>query len=178
MNFIEKQKKLKKTASNYLSQTSTSSSSNTFLTKQRSEAKNSTANLSSSTFASSTAATKSSRAPGTSSTTPECTAASSRLSARSAVNKFTQKGNLKKHLKTHMMPDVESRKRYKCEFWASSYTERYNYKVILPQRQLSNVFTDSHEEASCEAIKEKEKHRIRIIYQNCHDIICLFLKTN
>ena len=43
--------------------------------------------------------------------------------------RFTQKGNLKKHMKTHMMPDVESRKRYKCEYWDSSYTERYNYKV-------------------------------------------------
>lgn len=29
------------------------------------------------------------------------------------VKTFTQKGNLKKHLKTHMLPDVESRKRYK-----------------------------------------------------------------
>lgn len=43
--------------------------------------------------------------------------------------KFTQKGNLRKHLKTHTLPDVEDRKRYKCEFWDSSYTERYNYKV-------------------------------------------------
>ena len=42
---------------------------------------------------------------------------------------FTQKGNLKKHFKTHALPDVENRKRYKCEFCGSSYTERYNYKV-------------------------------------------------
>eukprot|EP00345_Euplotes_harpa_P014987 CAMPEP_0168349502 /NCGR_PEP_ID=MMETSP0213-20121227/20463_1 /TAXON_ID=151035 /ORGANISM="Euplotes harpa, Strain FSP1.4" /LENGTH=223 /DNA_ID=CAMNT_0008359473 /DNA_START=343 /DNA_END=1015 /DNA_ORIENTATION=- len=45
--------------------------------------------------------------------------------------KFTQKGNLKKHVKTHIMPDVENRKRYKCEFCDSSYTERYNYKIHI-----------------------------------------------
>lgn len=42
---------------------------------------------------------------------------------------FTQKGNLRKHLKTHLMPSLDQRKRYKCEFCDSSYTERYNYKV-------------------------------------------------
>lgn len=42
---------------------------------------------------------------------------------------FTQKGNLRKHLKTHVMPSLDQRKRYKCEFCDSSYTERYNYKV-------------------------------------------------
>ena len=43
---------------------------------------------------------------------------------------FTQKGNLKKHLKTHTLPNVENRKRYYCEACGSSYTERYNFKVI------------------------------------------------
>jgi len=42
---------------------------------------------------------------------------------------FTQQGNLKKHMKTHTLPNVENRKRYRWEFWDSSYTERYNYKV-------------------------------------------------
>lgn len=42
---------------------------------------------------------------------------------------FTQKGNLKKHVKTHLVPDVEGRKRYRCDVCGSSYTERYNYKV-------------------------------------------------
>lgn len=45
------------------------------------------------------------------------------------MKQFTQKGNLRKHLKTHVMPNLEQRKRYKCEFCDSSYTERYNYKV-------------------------------------------------
>ena len=44
--------------------------------------------------------------------------------------KFTQKGNLRKHTKTHTIPDVENRKRYRCEICSSSYTERYNYKVL------------------------------------------------
>ena len=44
--------------------------------------------------------------------------------------KFTQKGNLRKHAKIHNIPDVENRKRYKCEICSSSYTERYNYKVL------------------------------------------------
>ena len=43
---------------------------------------------------------------------------------------FTQKGNLMKHLKVHALPDVDSRKRYFCNLCSSSYTERYNYKVI------------------------------------------------
>jgi uncharacterized Zn-finger protein len=42
---------------------------------------------------------------------------------------FTQKGNLRKHLKTHVTPSLDQRKRYKCDFCDSSYTERYNYKV-------------------------------------------------
>lgn len=45
------------------------------------------------------------------------------------MKQFTQKGNLRKHMKTHVMPSLEQRKRYKCEFCDSSYTERYNYKV-------------------------------------------------
>lgn len=49
--------------------------------------------------------------------------------------RFTQKGNLKKHVKTHLLPDVESRKRYQCEFCESSYTERYNYKVCETHKQ-------------------------------------------
>lgn len=32
------------------------------------------------------------------------------------LKQFTQKGNLRKHMKTHVMPNLEQRKRYKCEF--------------------------------------------------------------
>ena len=45
------------------------------------------------------------------------------------LKEFTQKGNLRKHLKTHLVPNIDQRKRYKCEYCDSSYTERYNYKV-------------------------------------------------
>ena len=47
------------------------------------------------------------------------------------LKQFTQKGNLRKHLKTHLIPSINQRKRYKCEYCDSSYTERYNYKVSL-----------------------------------------------
>lgn len=42
---------------------------------------------------------------------------------------FTQKGNLKKHMMTHLLPQIENRKRYKCEFCSKGYTEKYNYMV-------------------------------------------------
>jgi len=42
---------------------------------------------------------------------------------------FTQKSNLKKHMKVHLKPELEQRKRFFWELWESSYTERYNYKV-------------------------------------------------
>ena len=43
---------------------------------------------------------------------------------------FTQKGNLKKHARQHVNPDVNDRKRYSCRFCGKGYTERYNLKVI------------------------------------------------
>ena len=42
---------------------------------------------------------------------------------------FTQKGNLKKHARQHIKPDVNTRKRYSCNLWGKGYTERYNLKV-------------------------------------------------
>ena len=48
--------------------------------------------------------------------------------------RFTQKGNLKKHTLTHLLPNIENRKRYKCDKCGRSYTERYNYAV----RHLKN----------------------------------------
>ena len=44
---------------------------------------------------------------------------------------FTQKGNLKKHARQHVNPDVNDRKRYSCRFCGKGYTERYNLKVLL-----------------------------------------------
>ena len=40
--------------------------------------------------------------------------------------RFTQKGNLKKHLKVHLMPSLNQRKVHKCKYCSKSYTERYN----------------------------------------------------
>lgn len=42
---------------------------------------------------------------------------------------FTQKGNLKKHARQHIRPDVNERKRYSCRLCNKGYTERYNLKV-------------------------------------------------
>lgn len=42
---------------------------------------------------------------------------------------FTQKGNLKKHLKQHLEPTLNQRKKFKCQFCSSRYTEKYNYNV-------------------------------------------------
>ena len=43
--------------------------------------------------------------------------------------KFKQKGNMNKHLKQHLFPNVEQRKKFRWDICGSSYTERYNYKV-------------------------------------------------
>lgn len=42
---------------------------------------------------------------------------------------FTQKGNMQKHEKTHKIPEITNRKRYKCSHCGRKYTERYNYRV-------------------------------------------------
>lgn len=44
---------------------------------------------------------------------------------------FTQRGNLKKHVRQHINPDVNDRKRFRCRFCEKGYTERYNLKVNL-----------------------------------------------
>ena len=42
---------------------------------------------------------------------------------------FSQKGNLKKHCRQHIQPDVNQRKRFSCTICGKGYTERYNLKV-------------------------------------------------
>ena len=46
-------------------------------------------------------------------------------------NTFTQKGNLRKHVYIDINPNLQSRRRYKCKFCKSRFTENYNYKVIV-----------------------------------------------
>jgi len=53
------------------------------------------------------------------------------FSCKFCSKNFTQKSNLKKHLKMHFLPDLEQRKRYKCDDCGACYTERYNYKVRI-----------------------------------------------
>jgi len=43
--------------------------------------------------------------------------------------RFTQKGNMRKHLKQHVAPTLNERKKFKCEICSSRYTEKYNYNV-------------------------------------------------
>jgi uncharacterized Zn-finger protein len=42
---------------------------------------------------------------------------------------FTQKGNMRKHLKQHLAPTLDQRKRYVCKICNRRYTEKYNFKV-------------------------------------------------
>ena len=42
---------------------------------------------------------------------------------------FTQKGNLKKHMRQHTLQDVNDRKKFSCHYWGKGYTERYNLMV-------------------------------------------------
>ena len=51
--------------------------------------------------------------------------------------KFTQKGNLNKHMLKHLVPDIKDRKKFKCELCDKSYTKRSNYTVSYP---ISCVF--------------------------------------
>lgn len=39
---------------------------------------------------------------------------------------FVQKGNLLRHQRTHMLPNVEDRKIFDCPYCKKSYTENYN----------------------------------------------------
>jgi uncharacterized Zn-finger protein len=43
--------------------------------------------------------------------------------------KFTQKGNMRKHLKKHEIPGLHRRKTIKCDFCISYFTEKYNCQV-------------------------------------------------
>jgi hypothetical protein len=51
---------------------------------------------------------------------------------------FTQKGNLKKHITTHLLPDLKNRKRYLCHVCGKSYTEKYNYKVCIQNLKVQH----------------------------------------
>jgi len=42
---------------------------------------------------------------------------------------FTQKGNLKKHAKQHVLKTLKERKRFQCKVCRKKYTERYNLMV-------------------------------------------------
>ena len=55
---------------------------------------------------------------------------------------FTQKGNLQKHMKQHLLTDVNDRKRYVCDRCGKGYTERYNCvvsEILMNMKFLENV---------------------------------------
>lgn len=56
------------------------------------------------------------------------------------VRSFTQKGNLKKHLKQHLEPTLNQRKKFKCPYCPSRYTEKYNYNVSNSVSDLCIIF--------------------------------------
>lgn len=43
--------------------------------------------------------------------------------------RFTQKGNLNKHMKVHSEVSMENRKQFKCDFCDKCYTEKFNLNV-------------------------------------------------
>ena len=53
---------------------------------------------------------------------------------------FSQKGNLKKHVRQHINPDVNDRKRFSWTLWGKGYTERYNFKVCDINAQVYILF--------------------------------------
>lgn len=55
----------------------------------------------------------------------------------SCSRSFTQKWNLNKHMKTHLVPEMNMRKRYRCPHWDAWYTERYNYRVSALSKIIS-----------------------------------------
>ncbi|CAI2358924.1 unnamed protein product [Moneuplotes crassus] len=42
---------------------------------------------------------------------------------------YTQKGNMVKHRRSHLNPNLDDRRRFMCEFCHKGYTEKYNLKV-------------------------------------------------
>lgn len=50
---------------------------------------------------------------------------------------FTQKGNLKKHMKVHEIPIKFRRGKFTCPKCGSSYSEKYNYKVSQSLQTIS-----------------------------------------
>lgn len=42
---------------------------------------------------------------------------------------YTQKGNMIKHMRRHIEPDIDTRRQYICEYCQRGYTEKYNLKV-------------------------------------------------
>ncbi|CAI2372295.1 unnamed protein product [Moneuplotes crassus] len=43
--------------------------------------------------------------------------------------RYTQKGNMTKHMRSHFTPNIENRRRFVCEFCHKGYTEKYNLKT-------------------------------------------------
>ena len=54
-----------------------------------------------------------------------------KFKCRFCNRKFKQKGNMNKHLKQHLFPNVEQRKNFKWDICGSKYTERYNLKASI-----------------------------------------------
>lgn len=53
---------------------------------------------------------------------------------------FTQKGNLKKHSKQHVLASLKDRKKFQCEVCLKKYTERYNLTVSPFLMYLNYIF--------------------------------------
>ena len=51
---------------------------------------------------------------------------------------FTQKGNMRKHMKLHLTSHVDQRRRYLCKYCGRKYTEKYNLMVNLAYPYLWN----------------------------------------
>lgn len=61
--------------------------------------------------------------------------------------KFTQKGNLNKHMKVHDNTSIENRKVFKCDYCDKSYTEKFNLNVSCFDTLKSHNFIGTFEKA-------------------------------
>ena len=56
---------------------------------------------------------------------------------------FTQKGNMQKHMRKHLIEDIEERRAYKCPYCPKAYTDKYNLSVSstsLPALVSTSIF--------------------------------------
>ncbi|CAI2360195.1 unnamed protein product [Moneuplotes crassus] len=83
---------------------------------------------------------------------------------------YTQKGNMVKHRRSHLIPNLDDRRRFICEFCHKGYTEKYNLKVRFSS-DISNC-VDPPEEVPLDGVSEQIEN------SDLRDIIICVLKVD